>query len=144
MAGPAKVLVVPESPFYGPSVVPRTESFIEMGVRYEPGVPSPMESVLSHEPIVVDGLMAMTGGGALGFPKQFIKLSATCAPPFAPRAAASRAFGLPAPPHLMQQVKPTRLPPPFLRPRRDPAPVACTYSGLRFVSKQALDYAARH
>ena len=26
---------------------------------------------------------------------------------------------------------------------RDPTPVACTYSGLRFVSKQALEYAAR-
>eukprot|EP00967_Tisochrysis_lutea_P050106 scaffold61539_cov32-Tisochrysis_lutea.AAC.1 len=77
MAGPAKVLVVPQAPFDGPASVERKEPVIEMGVRYEAGVPSPMESVLSQEPIVVDGLMTMTGGGALGFPKQFIKLSAT-------------------------------------------------------------------
>lgn len=80
MAGHAKVLVVPQAPFDGPRAVARTEPLIEMGVRYEPGVPSPMECVLSEEPIIVDGTMAMTGGGALGFPKQFIKLSATCAP----------------------------------------------------------------
>jgi len=28
-------------------------------------------------------------------------------------------------------------------PRRDPTPVECKYSGLRFVSKKALDYAAK-
>ena len=98
MAGGGKPLVVPESPFDGPAEgsLARSEPIVEMGVRYEAGSPSPMESILSQEPIVVDGLLAVTGGGALGFPKQFIKL------------------------------KPD-----------DPTPVACTYSGLRFVSKQA-------
>lgn len=45
-------------------------------MRYEAGVPSPMESTLSIEPIVVDGTVAKTGGGPLGHPIQFIKLSA--------------------------------------------------------------------
>mmetsp|Transcript_17364 Transcript_17364/g.56904 ORF Transcript_17364/g.56904 Transcript_17364/m.56904 type:complete len:130 (+) Transcript_17364:17-406(+) len=104
MAGGGKPLVVPESPFDGPAEgsLARSEPIVEMGVRYEAGSPSPMESILSQEPIVVDGLLAVTGGGALGFPKQFIKL------------------------------KPD-----------DPTPVACTYSGLRFVSKQALKKAGK-
>ena len=105
MAGGGKPLVVPESPFDGPAEgsLARSEPMVEMGVRYEAGSPSPMESILSQDPIVVDGLLAVTGGGALGFPKQFIKL------------------------------KPD-----------DPTPVACTYSGLRFVSKQARVPAPAH
>ena len=60
MAGPAKVHAVDqEAPeFLGPSEVARTEAKIEMGVRYEAGVPSPMEGAYYHEPIVVDGLVA--------------------------------------------------------------------------------------
>jgi hypothetical protein len=117
---------------------------MEMGVRYAPGVPSPMESVLSQEPIVVDGPLALTGGGDLGFPKQFIKLSATCASPLASCLVVDVcAFGLPAPPRHMQLIAHTCHPLPLYMPRRDPTPVACKYSGVRFVSKQALAYAAR-
>jgi len=93
---------------FGPSSVDRTETMIEMGVAYAPGVPSPMEgATTTFEPIVVDGLVVKTGGGAgrnggghgagLGCPVQYIKLSAW-----------------------------------------DPTPVECNYTGLRFVSKQAL------
>merc|ERR1719310_2441332 len=76
LAGPAKVHEVSQEDFYGPSEVARTEAKIEMGVRYEAGVPSPMEGAYHHEPIVVDGLVARTGGSALGCPVQYIKLSA--------------------------------------------------------------------
>ena len=62
--------------YHGPAEVARTEAKIEMGVRYEAGVPSPMEGAYHHEPIVVDGLVARTGGSALGCPVQYIKLSA--------------------------------------------------------------------
>jgi len=61
-----------------------------------------MEGTLSFEPIVVDGLVAKTGGGSLGPPVQYIKLSPS-----------------------------------------NPTPVACNYTGLRFVSKQALEHAAK-
>lgn len=138
MAGDAKILVLPQAPFEGPTTVARSESLIEMGVRYEPGVPSPMESVLSKPPIVVDGNMVLTGGGALGFPKQFIKLSASyaaapCQPE--PRRARARGCGASAP-RLADA-------PRHCCCRRDPTPLSCTYSGLRFVSQQALDHAAR-
>lgn len=96
-----------------------------MGVRYEAGVPSPMEGAYYHEPIVVDGLVAKTGGGGLGCPVQYIKLSAWC--------AARRA-------RPVARLATRR---PVLCPRRDPTPVECKYSGLRFVSKKALDYAAK-
>ena len=104
MAGAVKVFEADqESPeFMGPSEVARTEAKIEMGVRYEAGVPSPMEGAYYHEPMVVDGLVAKTGGDGLGCPVQYIKLSAW-----------------------------------------DPTPVECKYTGLRFVSKKALDYAAK-
>ena len=105
MAGAVKVFEADqESPeFMGPSEVARTEAKIEMGVRYEAGVPSPMEGAYYHEPMVVDGLVAKTGGDGLGCPVQYIKLSAW-----------------------------------------DPTPVECKYTGLRFVSKKALDYAAKN
>lgn len=138
---------------FGPSSVDRTETMIEMGVAYAPGVPSPMEgATTTFEPIVVDGLVVKTGGGAgrnggghgagLGCPVQYIKLSAWCAP---------AAFSMP--------VDPSHAPPPahvalplctssVLCPHphrhcrdvtgRDPTPVECNYTGLRFVSKQAL------
>ena len=63
---------------YGPSEVARTDERLEMGVLYPPGVPSPMEGAYYNEPIVVDGLVAKTGGGnnGLGNPIQYIKLSA--------------------------------------------------------------------
>jgi len=106
MAGPVKVHFEDQEQLYGPSEVARTEPKIEMGVRYEAGVPSPMEGAHYNEPIVVDGLVAKTGGEfnrGLGSPVQYIKLSAW-----------------------------------------DPTPVECKYTGLLFVSKKALEYAAKH
>ena len=102
MAGPVSVHEVSQEDYVGPSEVARAEAKIEMGVRYEAGVPSPMEGAYYHEPIVVDGLIAKTGGEGLGCPVQYIKLN-----------------------------------------KYDPTPVECKYSGLRFVSKYALDYVAR-
>ena len=68
MAGAVKVFEADqESPeFMGPSEVARTEAKIEMGVRYEAGVPSPMEGAYYHEPMVVDGLVAVTRGLGAG------------------------------------------------------------------------------
>eukprot|EP00316_Scyphosphaera_apsteinii_P026109 CAMPEP_0119309234 /NCGR_PEP_ID=MMETSP1333-20130426/14350_1 /TAXON_ID=418940 /ORGANISM="Scyphosphaera apsteinii, Strain RCC1455" /LENGTH=124 /DNA_ID=CAMNT_0007313171 /DNA_START=40 /DNA_END=414 /DNA_ORIENTATION=+ len=102
LAGPISVHTCDETALIGAASVKRTEPKLEMGVFYPPHVPSPMEGTFSIEPIVVDGLVAKTGGGALGSPLQMIKLS------------------------------------PW-----DPTPKACKYTGLRFVSKQALEYAAR-
>ena len=79
LAGPVKVHEVSQEDYFGPSEVARTEAKIEMGVRYEAGVPSPMEGAYHNEPIVVDGLVAKTGGDGLGCPVQYIKLSAWCA-----------------------------------------------------------------
>ena len=79
MAGPAKVLEVSQEDIYGPATVERDVAKIEMGVRYEAGVPSPMEGAHYNDPIVVDGLIAKTGGEGLGCPVQYIKLSAWCA-----------------------------------------------------------------
>jgi hypothetical protein len=76
MAGAVKVLEVDQETVYGPASVPRTEEKLEMGVLYPPGVPSPMEGAHYHEPTVVDGLVAKTGGSDLGCPVQYIKLSA--------------------------------------------------------------------
>ena len=76
MAGAVKVHEVSQEDLYGPSEVARTEAKIEMGVRYEAGVPSPMEGANWGEPIIVDGLVAKTGGEGLGCPVQYIKLSA--------------------------------------------------------------------
>mmetsp|Transcript_47927 Transcript_47927/g.125487 ORF Transcript_47927/g.125487 Transcript_47927/m.125487 type:complete len:110 (-) Transcript_47927:495-824(-) len=106
MAGPVNVTYANQEDIYGPAAVDRDEAIIEMGVRYEAGVPSPMEgATLTFEPIVIDGLVVKTGGNTnygLGSPVQYIKLSAW-----------------------------------------DPTPVDCKYTGLRFVSKKALDYAAK-
>lgn len=103
LAGPVSVTEIDQETIMGPSSVERTETTIEMGVAYAPGVPSPMEgATTTFEPIVVDGLVVKTGGAALGCPVQYIKLSAW-----------------------------------------DPTPVDCKYSGLRFVSKKALAYAAK-
>ena len=102
LAGPAKVHECDVEAIHGTSSVARAEPMKEMGVLYQPGQPSPLEGTLSIETIVVDGLVAQTGGGSLGSPKQMIKLS----------------------PH-------------------DPTPTVCKYTGLRFVSKQALEHAAR-
>ena len=104
LAGPVSVHICDQEEYHGPSEVARTEAKIEMGVRYEAGVPSPMEGAYHHEPIVVDGLVARTGGGGsgLGCPVQYYKLS-----------------------------------------KWDTTPVECKYTGMRFVSKQALDYQAR-
>eukprot|EP00965_Chrysotila_dentata_P203781 6181945-Pleurochrysis_carterae.AAC.4 len=62
--------------YRGPAVVPRDGPMLEMGVRYEAGVPSPMESIQSVAPIAVSGSVAKCdgGGGALGHPVEFIKL----------------------------------------------------------------------
>jgi NADH dehydrogenase (ubiquinone) Fe-S protein 6 len=74
LAGAAKVHVCDQEDLIGASAVARDAAVIEMGVRYEPGVPSPMEGTFSIEPIVVDGLVAKTGGGSIGSPLQMIKL----------------------------------------------------------------------
>ena len=102
LAGPTTVHDCDVEVIHGTAAVERTDPKLEMGVLYEPGVPSPLEGTLSVEPIVVDGLVAKTGGGALGSPLQMIQLSPT-----------------------------------------DPTPKVCKYTALRFVSKQALEYAAR-
>ena len=129
MAGPVKVHFASQEEVYGPAEVARTEAKIEMGVRYEAGVPSPMEGAYYNEPIVVDGLVAKTGGDGLGCPVQYIKLSAWCA-----RGAAA--------PPVAQRTRRVAGALPSSRARRDPTPVECKYSGLRFVSKKALAYAA--
>ena len=82
LAGPVKVHYANQEEVYGPAAVARTEPKIEMGVRYEAGVPSPMEGANFNPPIVVDGLVAKTGGDALGNPVQYIKLSKWCADTF--------------------------------------------------------------
>ena len=102
LAAGSKIHECNQEALYGPAQVERTEPVVEMGVLYQPGVPTPMEGTFSIEPIVVDGLVAQTGGGSLGSPLQMIKLSAW-----------------------------------------DPEPVSCKYTGLRFVSKKALAYAAQ-
>uniref|UniRef100_A0A7S0IND8 Zinc finger CHCC-type domain-containing protein n=1 Tax=Calcidiscus leptoporus TaxID=127549 RepID=A0A7S0IND8_9EUKA len=101
LAGPAKVHDCDIDVLKGPSSVARTTAKLDAGVLYPPGVPSPMESTSSIEPIVVDGLVAKTGGDPLGSPLHYIKLCP-----------------------------------------RDTTPTACKYTGLRFVSKQALEHAA--
>lgn len=58
-----------------PYEVARTESLHEMGVLYPPGTPSPMEAVLADGPVIVDGVMAKTGGGPTGHPIEYIRLS---------------------------------------------------------------------
>ena len=78
LAGPVSVAEVNQEGVYGPSTVERTETIIEMGVAYAPGVPSPMEGAHKVEPIVIDGLVVKTGGKqniGLGGPVQYIKLS---------------------------------------------------------------------
>ena len=78
LAGPVKVYECDQEQIYGPAEVARAEERLEMGVLYAPGVPSPMEGAYHNEPIVVDGLVAKTGGGGLGNPVQYIKLSKWC------------------------------------------------------------------
>ena len=78
LAGPVSVAEVNQEDVYGPSTVERTDTIIEMGVAYAPGVPSPMEGAHKVEPIVIDGLVVKTGGKqniGLGGPVQYIKLS---------------------------------------------------------------------
>lgn len=97
MAGAVKVYDCDQEEVYGPATVPRTEAKIEMGVRYEAGVPSPMEGAHFNPPIVVDGLVAKTGGDGLGSPVQFIKLSRWCARGVAPGHGVRRRLALPVP-----------------------------------------------
>ena len=61
LAGSVKIQDTALDDVIAPFEVERTEPLHEMGVLYPPGVPSPMESVLSDPPIVVDGLIAKTG-----------------------------------------------------------------------------------
>ena len=102
LAGPVKVHYCDVDAINGPEKVERTDAKHEMGVLYQPGaksrlnvlrgatgdlgvlasfagVPSPMEGTLSIDVIVVDGLVAKTGGDPLGAPMQMIKLSSWCA-----------------------------------------------------------------
>ena len=86
MAGVAKAEYVDVDPvnketpmlFQGPPSVVRTEPLEEMGVLYQPGVPSPRESIESVPPIEIDGFIAKCdgGGGPLGHPVEYIKVPA--------------------------------------------------------------------
>eukprot|EP00320_Phaeocystis_rex_P014799 CAMPEP_0119058066 /NCGR_PEP_ID=MMETSP1178-20130426/2422_1 /TAXON_ID=33656 /ORGANISM="unid sp, Strain CCMP2000" /LENGTH=179 /DNA_ID=CAMNT_0007038959 /DNA_START=39 /DNA_END=578 /DNA_ORIENTATION=- len=76
MAGAVKVQETGLADVIAPSEVARTEPLHEMGVLYPPGTPSPMEAVLADPPIIVDGLLAKTGGGPTGHPIEYIRLSA--------------------------------------------------------------------
>ena len=78
LSGPTKVQVTELYDVVAPAEVPRDEPLHEMGVLYPPGEASPMESVLSDPPIVVDGVMVKTGGGPTGHPIEYIRLSAWC------------------------------------------------------------------
>ncbi len=83
LAGAVKVHACDVDAYDGPAGVERTEPKLEMGVLYAPGVPSPSEGVNSIEPIVVDGLVATTGGDVGGSPLHTIKLCAWYARPHA-------------------------------------------------------------
>ena len=75
MSGPVKVSETGLLDVIAPYEVARTEPLHEMGVLYPPGVPSPMEAVLADGPVIVDGVMAKTGGGPTGHPIEYIRLS---------------------------------------------------------------------
>lgn len=75
MSGPVKVSETGLLDVIAPYEVERTEPLHEMGVLYPPGVPSPMEAVLADGPVIVDGVMAKTGGGPTGHPIEYIRLS---------------------------------------------------------------------
>ena len=75
MAGAIKVHDCDIQAYDGPGKVERTEPLHEMGVLYQAGVPSPMESTHAIDVIVVDGLQAKTGGDPLGSPINYVKLS---------------------------------------------------------------------
>ncbi len=126
LAGSVKIQETALDDVIAPFEVERTEPLHEMGVLYPPGVPSPMESVLSDPPIVVDGLIAKTGapekataprprapealtlsrgvaragGGPTGHPIEYIKLSGWCAVCPAFPSALSPSPGHPPPPNL--------------------------------------------
>ena len=136
LAGPTKVQITELDDVMAPFEVERDEPLLEMGVLYPPGKGSPMESVLSEPPIVVDGVMVKTGGGPTGHPIEYIRLSAWCAvaPLLLPAAPAPSLSA-----RCSEDVITSPLPHP---PHRDPTPVACKYSGMQFVSQVALDYAA--
>ena len=135
MGGAVKVYDCDVAAVKGPSGVERTEPLHEMGVLYQPGVPSPMESTHDIDVIVVDGLHAKTGGEPLGSPVHYIKLSSWCAQ--RPHTPSSR------PPNTIWGWPDGSF---GSRPAccccRDPTPKRCKYTGLRFVSKQALEHAA--
>lgn len=138
LAGPVKLTEINQEEVYGPSSVDREEGIIEMGVAYAPGVPSPMEgATTTFEPIVIDGLVVKTGGDSgrgLGCPVQYIKLSSWCAG--GPCTSCVLAPRL----QLLPRLTGASL---FCH-CRDPTPVDCKYTGLRFVSKQALEFAAKN
>ena len=77
LAGVAKVEELDLTVHSGPPAVPRTTPLREMGVLYAPGTPSPSESVSTIAPIKVEGMIAKCdgGGGPLGHPIEFVKLS---------------------------------------------------------------------
>ena len=76
MGGAVKVSETGLHDVIAPYEVERTEPLHEMGVLYPPGTPSPMEAVLADGPVIVDGVMAKTGGGPKGHPIEYIRLSA--------------------------------------------------------------------
>ena len=75
MSGPVKVSETGLLDVIAPYEVARTEPLHEMGVLYPPGTPSPMEAVLADGPVIVNGVMAKTGGGPTGHPIEYIRLS---------------------------------------------------------------------
>ena len=76
MGGAVKVSETGLHDVIAPYEVERTEPLHEMGVLYPPDTPSPMEAVLADGPVIVDGVMAKTGGGPKGHPIEYIRLSA--------------------------------------------------------------------
>ena len=64
MGGTVKVHACDQEALVGASEVARTEAVVEMGVRYEAGVPTPAEGTNSIEPIVVDSTTASSLGVA--------------------------------------------------------------------------------
>ena len=82
LASPATVQELDLTVHSGPASVARTEPLLEMGVCYPAGTPSPAESAASIAPILVEGMIAKCdgGGGPLGHPIEYIKLS-RCGPP---------------------------------------------------------------
>lgn len=126
LASPATVQELDLTVHSGPASVARTEPLLEMGVCYPAGTPSPAESAASIAPILVEGMIAKCdgGGGPLGHPIEYIKLS-RCGPP-APCAGHEGGGGMYGRPASRPHVALSRHPAPPSTTRRTPAPLPST------------------